>query len=99
MTELQKKADSFESELMQERMSHVNTRDELETLRKQMDTVKEEMANEKEGVESRVEAMKSGMEAQLAVKNEVTFPVDHEIITFCIINLIAFLVEQNDKFK
>ena len=64
---------------MQERMSHVNTRDELETLRKQMDTVKEEMANEKEGVESRVEAMKSGMEAQLAVKNEVTFQVYHEL--------------------
>lgn len=71
LSDLQKKADGFESELMQERMSHMNKQDELETLRKQMDTVKEEMENEKQGVEARVEAVRSGLEAQLAVKTEV----------------------------
>lgn len=71
LSELQKKSDGFESELMQERMSHMNTRDELETLRKQMETVKEEMETEKQGLDARVEAVKSGLEAQLKVKDEV----------------------------
>ncbi|XP_053405776.1 uncharacterized protein LOC123566477 isoform X3 [Mercenaria mercenaria] len=70
MSELQKKADSFEAELMQERMSHVNTRDELETLHKQMDVLKEEMENEKQGMEARLNGSKAGLEAQLDVKNE-----------------------------
>ena len=71
MSDLQKKADSFEAELMQERLSHVSTRDELETLRKQMDVLKEEIDNEKAGMESRLNTVKAGLEAQLDVKNEV----------------------------
>ncbi|XP_060607664.1 nuclear anchorage protein 1-like [Ruditapes philippinarum] len=70
LSDLQKKADNFEAELMQERMSHVNTRDELETVRKQMDVLKEEMENEKAGMEARLNTAKAGLEAQLDVKNE-----------------------------
>lgn len=71
MSELQKKADSFEADLMQERMSHVNTRDELDTLRKQIDTLKEELENEKQGMEARLNGVKAGLAAQLGVKEEV----------------------------
>lgn len=71
VSEMQKRADSFEAELMQERMSHVNTRDEMETLRKQIDVLKEEMENEKQGMEGIINGAKAGLEAQLGVKEEV----------------------------
>lgn len=72
LTDLQKKSDGFEAELMQERMAHVSTRDELETLRQQLDTVREEMNNEREGQNSRLAAVQQSMEAQIAIKEEVS---------------------------
>ncbi|XP_052283631.1 restin homolog isoform X2 [Dreissena polymorpha] len=70
LNDLQRKSDTFESELMQERMSHVNTRDELETLRKQLGTAKEEANNERQGVETRLAAVRNEMEAKLSIREE-----------------------------
>ena len=56
---------------MQEKVSHVNTRDELETLRKQMEILKEETETERKGLDARVQAATASLESQLTIKNEV----------------------------
>ena len=68
--EIQKKADALESELMQEKMSHVNTRDELEGLRKQLTVAKEELANGKEEIEAKITSSKVSNEAEKQALNE-----------------------------
>ena len=55
---------------MQEKMSHVNTRDELESLRKQLEVVTKEVANEKEEFEAVLASNKTTQEAEKQALNE-----------------------------
>ena len=68
--EIQKKADTLQAELMQEKMSHVNTRDELEGLHKQLSIVKEEAAHEKEEAEAAMASNKATQEAEKHALND-----------------------------
>ena len=57
---------------MQEKLAHVNTREELESLRKQFVVAKDEADNEKEAVMAQIESEKVREEAEkAALRDEI----------------------------
>ena len=68
--ELQKKTDGLESELMQEKLYHVNTREELESLRKQFVVAMDEANNEKQEIEAKIASEKATQDAEKEALND-----------------------------
>ncbi|KAL3866569.1 hypothetical protein ACJMK2_043857, partial [Sinanodonta woodiana] len=68
--ELEQKHAALESALMQEKISHVNTRDELENLRKQIEVMKHEFENEKESMKATILSSQQTTEVEVQIIEE-----------------------------
>ncbi|KAK3604681.1 hypothetical protein CHS0354_009292 [Potamilus streckersoni] len=68
--ELEQKHAGLEAALMQEKISHVNTREELENLHKQIEIMKQEFENEKKSIQATILSSQQTTEVEVQIIEE-----------------------------